>query len=101
MAKKKKTTRSRSRKKVRVAIIGAGTVGASWTALFLSRGMSAAVYDPDPDTAQRVERMIKSAWPVLERIGIADAADPTAMPECPIIPRRAGHVASGRKCLFG
>lgn len=65
-----------------VAIIGAGTVGASWTALFLSRGMSAAVYDPDPDTAQRVERMIKSAWPVLERIGIADAADPTAWRIC-------------------
>jgi len=29
----------------RVAILGAGTIGASWTALFLSRGMSVSVWD--------------------------------------------------------
>ncbi|WP_247874566.1 3-hydroxyacyl-CoA dehydrogenase NAD-binding domain-containing protein, partial [Azospirillum sp. TSH20] len=32
----------------RVAVIGAGTIGASWAALFLSRGMSVAISDPNP-----------------------------------------------------
>ena len=33
----------------RVAVLGAGTIGASWTAQFLARGLSVAVHDPAPD----------------------------------------------------
>ena len=32
----------------RVAIIGAGTIGASWAAHFLARGMHVRVWDPGP-----------------------------------------------------
>jgi carnitine 3-dehydrogenase len=32
----------------RVAVLGAGTIGASWTAQFLARGLAVAVYDPAP-----------------------------------------------------
>jgi carnitine 3-dehydrogenase len=32
----------------RVAVLGAGTIGASWTAWFLARGMSVTVWDPRP-----------------------------------------------------
>jgi 2-polyprenyl-6-methoxyphenol hydroxylase-like FAD-dependent oxidoreductase len=31
-----------------VAVIGAGTIGASWAAFFLSRGLSVAASDPAP-----------------------------------------------------
>ena len=37
----------------KVAIVGAGTIGGSWTALFLAKGYSVKVFDPMPgaDTA--------------------------------------------------
>jgi 3-hydroxyacyl-CoA dehydrogenase len=61
----------------RVAVLGAGTIGASWTALFLSRGLAVRVYDPAPDTEQRVRAFIERAWPTLERLGLSAQADPT------------------------
>ena len=35
----------------RIAIIGAGTIGASWATLFLAKGCDVVVYDPVPDAA--------------------------------------------------
>ena len=32
-----------------VAVIGAGTVGSSWAALFLSHGLAVRAWDPAPD----------------------------------------------------
>jgi 3-hydroxyacyl-CoA dehydrogenase len=61
----------------RVAVIGAGTIGASWTALFLAHGLRVAVFDPAPDTAQRVRAFIQRAWPTLERLGLRRNADAT------------------------
>jgi carnitine 3-dehydrogenase len=58
-----------------VAVLGAGTIGASWTAWFLSRGMDVAVSDPNPAAADYVRRFIANAWPTLRRLGMtADAA---------------------------
>ena len=42
----------------RVAVIGAGTIGASWAAQFLARGLEVAVFDPAADTADRVRRFV-------------------------------------------
>jgi carnitine 3-dehydrogenase len=61
----------------RVAVLGAGTIGASWTALFLARGRAVRIYDPAPDTEQRVRAFIERAWPTLERLGLSPEADPT------------------------
>jgi 3-hydroxyacyl-CoA dehydrogenase len=58
-------------------VLGAGTIGASWTAQFLARGLSVAVHDPAPDCAARVREFVKAAWPTLERLGLAAHADPT------------------------
>ncbi len=60
----------------RVAVIGAGTIGASWTAAFLSRGMEVVAYDPSPGAPDLIRRMIESAWPVLQRLGATADADP-------------------------
>jgi carnitine 3-dehydrogenase len=61
----------------RVAVLGAGTIGASWTAQFLARGLAVAVYDPAPDCATRVRAFVDNAWPTLERLGLGAGADPT------------------------
>jgi len=59
-----------------VAVIGAGTIGASWTAAFLSRGLKVRVYDPSPGAADLVRRTIAAAWPVLQRLGATADANP-------------------------
>jgi len=53
----------------RVAVIGAGTIGASWAAIFLGRGFEVRVYDPAPQGAAFARRFIANAWPTLEKLG--------------------------------
>ncbi|MDQ0393320.1 3-hydroxyacyl-CoA dehydrogenase NAD-binding domain-containing protein [Labrys monachus] len=62
----------------RVAVIGAGTIGASWAACFLARGLDVVVSDPAPGAADGVRRMIAEAWPALTALGTSPNADPTA-----------------------
>jgi 3-hydroxyacyl-CoA dehydrogenase len=59
----------------RVAVIGAGTIGASWAAYFLSRGIQVTAWDPRPDAETFVRRFITDAWPALSRLGLAAGAD--------------------------
>jgi 3-hydroxyacyl-CoA dehydrogenase len=60
----------------RVAVIGAGTIGASWATLFLAHGLEVAVYDPAPDVERRVRDFVANAWPTMARLGLAERADP-------------------------
>ncbi len=62
----------------RVAVLGAGTIGASWTALFLAGGLEVAVYDPAAGTEARVRDFVARAWPTLERLGLVRAGAPAA-----------------------
>jgi carnitine 3-dehydrogenase len=62
----------------RVAVLGAGTIGASWTALFLAGGLEVAVYDPAAGTETRVRGFVERAWPTLERLGLVRTGAPTA-----------------------
>lgn len=61
----------------RVAALGGGLIGRSWTALFLAAGTSVSVYDPDPATETRVRDTVETAWPVLTALGLTDGTDPT------------------------
>jgi 3-hydroxyacyl-CoA dehydrogenase len=58
----------------RVAVLGAGTIGASWTALFLARGLRVAVQDPNPAAEAYVRRYVADVWPTLHRLGMVDDA---------------------------
>lgn len=60
----------------RVAVIGAGTIGASWTAWFLSRGLEVVASDPSPDAPDLIRRMVAGAWPGLQQLGAVAGADP-------------------------
>src|SRR5471030_1101472 len=53
----------------RIAVIGAGTIGASWAAAFLARGHDVTAYDPSPNGAAFARRFIDDAWATLERLG--------------------------------
>lgn len=59
----------------RVAVIGGGTIGASWAAYFLARGFDVTVSDPMA-TADSVARAVAAAWPALEALGLAPDASP-------------------------
>jgi 3-hydroxybutyryl-CoA dehydrogenase len=41
--------------------LGAGIIGASWTAIFLASGRSVAVYDPSPDAEKAVRDYVETA----------------------------------------
>src|SRR6201995_348401 len=58
----------------RVAIIGTGVIGASWTALFLAKGLDVIATDVAPDAEAALKRFVKAAWPALERLGLAPGA---------------------------
>ncbi|MEI7032259.1 3-hydroxyacyl-CoA dehydrogenase NAD-binding domain-containing protein [Streptomyces pratensis] len=58
----------------RVACIGAGVIGGGWAAHFLARGYDVTAWDPAPDAAARLRRLIAAAWPALEQLGLAKGA---------------------------
>ena len=59
--------------------LGAGVIGASWTALFLAAGKSVAVYDIDPAAEANVRRYVETAWPLLVELGLAHSGNPDAV----------------------
>ena len=61
------------------AVLGAGVIGASWTALFLASGRSVSVHDPAANIEITVRNYIDRAWPGLEELGLTDRATPDAV----------------------
>ena len=61
----------------RVGVIGTGTIGASWAAYFLARGMEVQAWDPAPDAEAALRAFVDGAWPTLEGLdAVADGASP-------------------------
>lgn len=58
------------------AVLGAGTIGASWTALFLASGRSVAVYDPAEEAEQDVRAYIEQAWKTMTDLGLTVRGNP-------------------------
>ena len=58
----------------RVAVIGTGVIGASWTALFLANGLEVVATDVAPDAEAALRRFVATAWPALQRLGLAPGA---------------------------
>jgi 3-hydroxyacyl-CoA dehydrogenase len=63
----------------RAAVLGAGTIGASWAAWFLSRGLEVRVWDPRPKAEDYVRRYVADAWPAMARLGMVTDASPDAL----------------------
>jgi 3-hydroxyacyl-CoA dehydrogenase len=58
----------------RVAVIGTGVIGASWTALFLAKGLNVVATDVAPGAEGRLKQYVDDAWPALESLGLAPGA---------------------------
>jgi 3-hydroxyacyl-CoA dehydrogenase len=58
----------------RIAIIGTGVIGASWTAQFLAKGLDVIATDVAPDAEASLRRFVAAAWPALERLGLSPGA---------------------------
>jgi 3-hydroxyacyl-CoA dehydrogenase len=56
-------------KVARIAVLGTGTIGASWSAYFLSRGFDVAAWDPADGWRERLPAFIDNAMPQLREIG--------------------------------
>jgi len=52
-----------------VAVVGCGTVGASWTALFLAHGLDVRATDPSAAAEERLNRFVERARPQLAELG--------------------------------
>lgn len=59
-----------------IAIIGTGTIGASWTAFFLSQGLDVIATDPSPQAEKELRAYLQRVWPFLSEIGLAPDARP-------------------------
>ena len=58
----------------RIAIIGTGVIGASWTALFLAKGLHVVATDIAPNAETALRKFVKNAWPALKRLGLSPGA---------------------------
>jgi 3-hydroxyacyl-CoA dehydrogenase len=57
-----------------IAIIGTGVIGASWTALFLAKGLQVVATDVAPNAEAGLRKFVDDAWPALQRLGLSPKA---------------------------
>ena len=66
----------------RVGIVGAGVIGGGWALHYLRMGFHVDVHDPGAGARDGLLRMLESAWPVLERLGLRPGASPDRLTFC-------------------
>jgi len=65
---------SKSKPIRRIGIIGTGVIGASWTSLFLARGLQVVATDIAPNAEASLRKFVDTAWPALKRLGLSAGA---------------------------
>ncbi|MBV8755357.1 MAG: 3-hydroxyacyl-CoA dehydrogenase [Hyphomicrobiales bacterium] len=58
----------------RIGIIGTGVIGASWTALYLAKGLDVVATDVAPNAETALRKFVETAWPALKRLGLSPGA---------------------------
>ncbi len=58
-----------------VAVLGAGVIGASWTALCLAAGLRVNVFDVSHDIEKKVNAFVDGAWSALEQLNMTGSGD--------------------------
>jgi 3-hydroxyacyl-CoA dehydrogenase len=58
----------------RIAIVGTGVIGASWSAEYLASGFDVIATDPAPNAEANLRKYIDSAWTDLTALGLAKDA---------------------------
>ena len=63
----------------KVALIGTGTLGASWAVVFARAGMTVSVYDADPAAVARVQHFARQAIADLAAQGVEPGGEPESV----------------------
>jgi len=58
----------------RIAVVGTGAIGASWSAQYLARGFDVVATDPAPNAEANLRKYVDDAWKVLTDIGLSPGA---------------------------
>jgi 3-hydroxyacyl-CoA dehydrogenase len=58
----------------RVAIVGTGVIGASWSAQYLARGFDVVATDPAPNAEANLRKYVDNAWDDLVSLGLSTGA---------------------------
>jgi 3-hydroxyacyl-CoA dehydrogenase len=69
----------------RIAVIGTGVIGASWSALFLARGLQVVATDIAPNAEAQLRKFVESAWPALKRLGLSAGASQANLTFTPVL----------------
>ncbi len=56
-----------------IGLIGTGSVGCGWAAIYIARGYDVLASDPSPDAEKRARAFITESWDALRRLGLATA----------------------------
>ena len=75
----------------RIAVIGTGVIGASWTALYLAKGLEVVATDPAPNAEAALRKFVVSAWRALTRLGLSSGASQSNLKFTTDLGRRAGE----------
>jgi 3-hydroxyacyl-CoA dehydrogenase len=75
----------------RIAIIGTGVIGASWTALFLARGLQVVATDVAPNAEAALRKFVDTAWPALKRLGLSPEASQSNLSFTPALPQAVAN----------
>src|SRR5271166_4390654 len=60
----------------RIAIVGTGTIGASWATHYLARGFDVTATDPAPGAEAALRSYVEGAWEGVKTLGLAPGASP-------------------------
>src|SRR6201997_4969426 len=58
----------------RITILGTGVIGASWSSLYLAKGLEVVATDIAPNAEAALRKFVDTAWPALKRLGLSPGA---------------------------
>src|SRR6202163_659438 len=71
---RRRTDMSQNKPIRRIAIIGTGVIGASWSSLFLAKGLQVVATDVAPNAEAALRKFVETAWAALKRWGLSPGA---------------------------
>src|ERR1700747_1273309 len=75
----------------RIAIVGTGTIGASWAAHYLAHGFDVTATDPAPGAESALRSYVESAWDGVTTLGLAPGASPDRLKFTSDLPAALAH----------
>ena len=76
----------------RIAIVGTGTIGASWATHFLAQGFDVTATDPGPGAEAALRSYVQGAWEGAMKLGLARGASPDRLKFTPDLPAALGRL---------